>query len=106
VYYGFFPENPYYLGSQGQGGLTVHLGSRVSLTGYGGYGTNSYPVPVDGVQRVDKVTSYGGALNALLYRTITLSASASHYDYNSNIDALDRSYFRFTAGLIIGLVAP
>lgn len=106
IYYGFFPSNPYYLGSLGQGGLTLHLGTRVSLSGYGGYGTNTYPVPVAGVQRVDKVTTYGGSLNALLYKTITLTANATHYDYNSNIAAFDQSVFRFTAGLVIGLVAP
>jgi hypothetical protein len=106
VYYSLSPFNPYYLGGIGGGGLTLHFGRRVSINGFGGYGTNTYPVPVDGVSREDKVTIYGGGLNVYIIKSISLTANASNTRYNSNINLFDRTVFRFTSGLVIGLISP
>jgi len=109
IEYGVFPDNPYYFGSLAGGGLTVHIGQRVSVNGYGGYGENNYPVPLaefGGVQRIDKVTLYGGGLSVLLYKSISLQAQATETDYNSNIAAFDRKVFRFSTGFVVGVLSP
>jgi hypothetical protein len=109
VNYGLFPDNPYYFGGLAGGGFAAHVGQRVTLSAYGGYGVNDYPVPVSsagGVKREDKVTLYGGGLTIAVYRNIGLTARASNYIYNSNIDLFDKTVFRFSTGLVITLVHP
>jgi hypothetical protein len=109
VEYGLTPDNPYYLGSLGGGGLTLHVGQRIEIFGYGGYGTNDYPVPIEGtggVKRVDKVTTYGGRLSVVLYRSVSVTAQVSNTDYNSNIPAFDKTVFRFSSGFTVGLLTP
>src|SRR5450432_1481642 len=109
ISYGFFPDNPYYFSSVGGGGLTLHIGQRLSINAYGGYGTNNYPVPIASagdVLRVDKVTLYGGGLSLQLSKSVSLTAQVLNTDYNSNIAAFDRSVLRFTTGFVIGLLTP
>ena len=48
IQYGLFLDNPYYLSGIAGGGLTLHIGQRLAIEAYGGYGTNHYPVPIDG----------------------------------------------------------
>jgi hypothetical protein len=109
IQYGVFIDNPYYLEALAGGGLTLHLGRRVEVNGFGGYGTNDYPVPIasaGGVKRVDKVTVYGGGLSALVYKSISLQAQVTSTEYNSNIAAFDRKVLRFSTGLVVGVLSP
>lgn len=94
VVYGLYVDNPYYLETRNGGGLTLPVGRRLALRGFGEVGANAYPVTVQSVRRNDDVTSWGGGFAFRLYRRITLVALASDTRYTSNVPGQSRSIFR------------
>ncbi len=111
VEYGQYFQNPYYFGSLGGAGLSFKIGYRLSLRVYGELGQNVYPVAVPDasgalVKRVDDTTTYGGGLELLLFRNLSVTASAYNTDYNSNLPEFDRSVLRFTTSFVLGVPFP
>jgi len=96
IQYSVTLQNPYFLETRNGAGVTVPLGHRLAVRGFGETGPNSYPVPVNGVKRTDDVTTYGGGLSIRLYRNFVLSTIASTTNYDSTLDNNNRSVFRVT----------
>ena len=101
--YSLYLSNGYYFETRNGGGLTLHIGHRLRLHGFGEYGTNDYPVPVPsataGVNRTDHFTTAGGGLTAAVTRSISLTALVNQSKISSNVPGVARSVLRFTTNL-------
>jgi hypothetical protein len=101
--YSQFEQNAYFIETRNALGITVKIGYRVGLHGYGEYGTNQYPVPVltgtELVNREDRFTTVGGGLSVLFFRSASITALINQRRVSSNIPGLDRSVLRFTTNL-------
>jgi hypothetical protein len=100
-------DSPYYVSTRYGASLTVKVGWRLNLQGFGYLGTDSYSTPtsvpgVGLVDRVDDVTGYGAGLNLQLTSRAQLQFLATEEQYNSNVPGVDRSYFRWTVSLSLG----
>jgi hypothetical protein len=102
ISYSIVDNNPYYLETLGGIAANVSIGSRVTLRGFGEYGTNKYPVLVDGIAREDKLTTYGGGVQISVLRNLSVTASAQNTDYDSNFPGATRSVFRFLSSIVLG----
>ena len=106
VVYGLFLDNPYYFEARNGAGLTIPIGQRLAVRGFGELGKNGYPVTVlvSGVptKRNDDVTVTGGGMAFRTYRKIVLAILATSYRYSSNIPNFDRSIFRLTTTVSFG----
>jgi len=104
VQYSQFSTNAYFLETRNGGGVSVGIGYRLRLRGYGEYGTNDYPIVTstggaEATKRRDRFTTVGGGLSALLFRSASITALVSRTHVSSNIRGLDRSILRFTTNL-------
>ncbi len=99
VVYSLVLNNPYYLETLNGGGITVPIGHRLALRGYGEFGTNAYPIAVDSIKRNDNVTGWGAGFAYRIIRNISLVALASDNRYNSNVPGQSRSIFRVTTSI-------
>ena len=101
--YSITSTNPYYLETRNGTGVTVAVGRRFALRGFGEGGSNAYPLPIlagsDAIKRTDTVITAGGGVAFRMYRRVALSVLASNSRYTSNIAGNDRSIFRLTTGL-------
>lgn len=102
VSYAIFENNPYYLETVGGIAANLLIGSRVTLRGFGEYGVNQYPVLVDGIEREDKITTYGGNVRVSVIKNVSVMAGAENRDYESNVPGGTRSYFRFVSSIVLG----
>lgn len=104
--YGRFLENSYFFETRNGAGVNVHVGRRIILRGFGGYGTNRYPVAIPlsenfTARRRDIAKSWGGGLTFNLFRSAALSVLAREDRYESNIPGLTRRVFRVTTGFTL-----
>jgi len=103
IAYSITGTNPYYLETRNGAGVTVAVGRRFALRGFGEGGSNAYPLPIlvgsTSVKRTDTALTAGGGVAFRLYRKVALSVLASDSRYTSNIAGNDRSIFRLTTGL-------
>ncbi len=101
--YSLFSNNAYFVETRNGGELTIRIGYRLRLHGYGEYGTNDYPVPVStgGTEliRRDHFTTVGGGFSTLLFRNASIMALVNRANISSNIPGHDRSILRFTTNL-------
>ena len=101
--YSQFQQNAYFIETRNALGMTVKIGRRVSLHGYGEYGNNQYPVAVltgtELVNREDRFTTVGGGLSVFFFRSASITALVNQRRVSSNIPGLDRSILRFTTNL-------
>jgi hypothetical protein len=102
--YSLFSNNAYYLETRNGGGVTIRIGYRLRLQGYGEYGANDYPVPVatggtELVNRKDHFTTVGGGLTTLFFRNASITALISRENRSSNFPGVGRSILRFTTTL-------
>ena len=85
------------------GGLNVQVASRVLLKVFGGVGQSKYPIaqPSGGVdvQRLDKLTTYGGGASLILSRRLTLTAIATQKKDVSNIPSASYSILQYSTFL-------
>ncbi len=105
--YGSSADNPYYIETRYGAGMSLHVLSRLSLKGYGNYGTNDYSFLKNGPAatpgRLDRVGAVGGGLSLGLGRGVNLTADAARTSYNSNLAGNDRAVFTLTTGLSFGV---
>ncbi len=92
-------------------GLVLQVGYRLKIRAYGELGQNVYPVAVPDVsgalvKRVDDVTTYGGGIELLLFRNLSVTANAYNTEYDSNVPEFDRSALRFTTSFVLGVPIP
>lgn len=111
INYGQYFENNYYFGSLGGIAAVVRIGYRLSVRVFGEIGEDVYPIAVQDpalglVKRVDDVTTYGGGIQLLLFRSLSVTATASNTEFDSNLPEFDRSVFRFTTGFVLGVSIP
>lgn len=99
--YSLTVENPYFLETSNGAGIIVPFGRRFAVRAFGEKGTNDYPLPVESIQRTDRLTTWGGAIATHLYRKLVITAIASETKSVSNVPGLDRSIFRLTT--LIGI---
>ena len=100
IEYGLYSSNPYYFVERGGAGLTVNLGHRIGVRAFSDAGSNEYPVAITGVPaRRDQIEAIGGSITYRLYRNTVVAIVATQTDYDSNLDAFDRSIFRVTTVL-------
>jgi hypothetical protein len=89
VTYSVDVTNPYYFGMQIGGDLNIQVASSILLKGFGTVGQQKYPIaqPVGGsdVNRLDKITTYGGGASVILARRLTLTGVARQVNDASNI---------------------
>jgi hypothetical protein len=101
--YSLTKENAYYIETRNSVGLTIHVGRRLDIRGYGQYGTNDYPVPAstgtEFVNRTDHFSIVGGGLAAFVFRNATVRADVNREIISSNFPGVARSIFRFTTSL-------
>jgi hypothetical protein len=101
--YSITATNPYYLETRNGAGVTVAVGRRLALRGFGEGGSNAYPVPIavgsTSVKRMDSAVTAGGGVAFRLHRKVALSVLASNSRYTSNIAGNDRSIFRLATGI-------
>jgi hypothetical protein len=96
--------SPYFFESRLGGGLAFELFSRLLLRGFGEIGPNNYPRAEPGdngelIKRRDEAKIYGGGLSFHVIRNVVFSGTVTRAVYDSNINAQDRSYTRYTAFL-------
>lgn len=100
VTYGLFLDNPYFFETINGAGITVPVGQRFAVRGFGEIGTNHYPVAVlaagTRVVRNDDMRAVGGGIAVRLYRTLVVAAVATSTKYDSNIPNFIRSVVRLT----------
>ena len=111
ISYGQYIGNAYYFGSSGGAALVLQVGYRLKIRAYGELGENVYPVAVPDVsgalvKRVDDVTTYGGGIELLLFRNLSVTANAYNTEYDSNVPEFDRSALRFTTSFVLGVPIP
>ncbi|MEO8217768.1 MAG: hypothetical protein ABI718_11865, partial [Acidobacteriota bacterium] len=105
VSYSVFAQNPYFYETINGLALTTKVGSRLSLRAFGEAGVNDYPSIIrSGSQiggRKDDVLTYGGGFGVRLYRNVGVTVLVSENNFDSNIDAFDRSIFRVQTALTL-----
>jgi len=103
VAYSIDLTNPYYFGMQVGGALNIQVAPRVLLKGFGGVGQNKYPIaqPVGGsqVNRLDKLTNYGGGASVILSRRLALTAIATQTNDASNIPTVSYRILQYSTYL-------
>ena len=100
--YSLTTTNAYYLETRNGAGVTVAVGRRLALRGFGEGGSNVYPLPIlvgSSVKRTDNALTAGGGVAIRIYRKVALDLLASNSRYTSNIAGNGRSIFRLTTGL-------
>jgi len=101
--YSLSNSNAYFIETRNGLGLTLRIGYRLQLHGFGDFGTNKYsrPFPTAGtfVFRKDRATNVGGGLTANLFRNASLLTLVTQTKLSSNIPGLGRSILRFTTNL-------
>ncbi len=104
--YGTSVEDPYYIETRYGAGVSLRVFSRLSLQGFGSYGTNDYTFAARRspglIGRRDDVSTYGGGLTLGLWRNVTLTSGATRNNYNANIPGNDRGVTTFSTGLSFG----
>jgi hypothetical protein len=99
IAYGLYIANPYYVETRTGLGLTLPVGQRLGLRGFGEVGSNDYPIASGGIKRTDDVTVVGGGIAYRLYRKVIVTITASDTRYDSSIAGYGRSIFRLTSVL-------
>jgi hypothetical protein len=104
--YGSSAEDPYYIETRYGLGTSVRVFSKLSLQGFGSYGTNDYTLATRHApglpRRRDLVGTYGGGITLGLWKSLVVTANATRNEYNANIPGNDRSVTTFTTGLSFG----
>ena len=105
VVYGVFADNAYFFEKRYGGALLLHVGKRLAFRVSADTGTNDYPIAVrigsTEVTRVDDVQSYGGGLQMLLRRNVSLTLGLTQSNYTSNVDGFDRKVTHLQTGITI-----
>jgi len=106
VVYGRFVDNSYFFETRNGVGVNLHVGLRILLHGFGEYGTNGYPVPVEisegvSIARRDIAKAWGGGLSFNVFRSAAFTVIAREDRYTSNIPELGRRVFRVTTGFTL-----
>jgi hypothetical protein len=99
--YGVLAENPVFVEKRNGLGGVIGFRERVLLRLFAERGNNDYPLPVQGVRRVDDATSVGGSVTVRVFRTSRVIVQASRSDYDSNLPNFDRSVFRIVSTFAI-----
>jgi len=103
VSFGVQEANPYFLETRAGGALVAALGQRVTVRMFADSGTNDYQTPAhaSGIARSDDVLTYGGGFSFRVHRGISAVIAASQAEYDSNVDAFDRSVVRLQTSIVI-----
>jgi hypothetical protein len=104
VAYSIFESNAYFFENRNGASLMFRAGDRVLLRAFGELGDNRYPVASPGRSelRVDDATTVGGGFAFRLFRNVALTILLSQSEFDSNLDAFDRSVMRVQSGLSFG----
>lgn len=104
VTYGLETTNPYFFDTRNGAAVSARIGYRVSVRAFGEVGDNDYPLIVQPrvptVKRKDQVATIGGGLSVRLYRNSSFTVVVSQSEFDSNIDANDRSVIRVQTGIV------
>jgi hypothetical protein len=100
-------HNPYYYNMLVAGVLNIQVHPRILLKGFGGVGQNKYPIPQPAagvigapeVQRLDKLSNYGGGASVILSRRLTLTVLATQKKDVSNLPANSYSILQYSTFL-------
>lgn len=105
-----FVENPYYVETMGHAGLSIKLGHRMTLLGFGELSTLDYPLAQDSagnaIRRFDRGNTLGGGLGLQLFRATGLTVRASRTRYTSNVPGFNRTVFIVTSSLTLDAFVP
>jgi hypothetical protein len=104
---GYGVSSPYYVSERYGAGVVIGTRWRLSLRGFGSLGKDIYSTPFelpDGslVDRRDDVKEYGGSLDVLFTSRIKARFAATESRYNSNVPGDTRSFFHWSASLLLG----
>ncbi|MGH9444112.1 MAG: outer membrane beta-barrel protein [Thermoanaerobaculia bacterium] len=95
---------PYYFENMGGASVSVGLGDRVSLRGFGELGTNQYPdAPEFPERRRDRVTTYGGGVSFEIIRRVSFALTGQETSYRSNISGFSRNILLISGGFTLQL---
>jgi len=103
VSYSLDVVNAYYYQMDIGGTLNIQVHPRILLKGFGLTGENKYPIPqpVGGtdLQRLDRITSYGGGVSVILTRRLTLTGLVTHRSDVSNVPSANYSLLQYSTFL-------
>lgn len=96
-------ETSQFLETNYGGGVNIQVHPRILLSLNADTGTNEFPAStvnsVSTPARTDRVNNYIGAVSALVYRKMTVTANAIRTEYSSPQSTLNRKVFRFTTSI-------